>query len=439
MTLEHIFIRFDQALNWNAALYICYKIIFIILSVTLYTVLPTNDYSLWANINSLIFLFLLWVDCGMRKSVPRFCPEFKSTGRFIMGVMAIQIFILLTSSPWVYYTLSYTTQSLQATSPWVHYLGLTVFLTQGTINTIRLLFHSYFLHKQFNLLAIIIMTAEMLFNLSLLFSHITNDALIYALFANKIISDSVLIIMGIVLLIKLLPTIPIARSPKTPDTPDVHKQFITHSLLVWIATVIKSFTERNFLVPFITYAMGPQIGNIFKVSNDIALVLYRFVLKTIGTADTSLLTYSSMLNKKEDLTAAFIKLTTKIMHLSVPLLGIIIIINIGKFNFFEDHYGFQLFTIMSVCYLLETLLLPFERMLEVKRNYLSLFTGYIPYLAGIFLLTNTTIINHTGIIIFITLIHAIRLTSSFAIVALSCRAYSIHLPIIAMARSYTTK
>jgi len=190
-----------------------------------------------------------------------------------------------------------------------------------------------------------------------------------------------------------------------------------YSCTMWMATIIKSFTERNFLVPFITHALNPEIANIFKLSNDMALVFYRFILKTIGTADTSLLSQSSLFGNNVAFNAAFTKLITKIAHLCLFAFVIIMAINMYRIYFFDTKTIGQLFLITAICYIIEALLLPFERILEIKENYLYLFIGYIPYIVILILILFASNIPtlSSSFISFIILVHIARLASSFLI------------------------
>ena len=434
MTLHDTLARFNSALSWNAALYIIYKIFFTGLSLALFNTLRTNDYSLWANTNSIIFLFLLWIDCGMRKSVPRFIPEFlfsdKSTHRFLMWISALQMFLIFAATPLLYKSLAYTATVLHQDSLYAITFGLALFFTQGIIAIIRLIYHSYFMQKQFNLLAIIIMTIEMICNLFFFFSTEHTVHFVYTLFTTKLCADVILAVISIPLFIKLMqggvyPELVADKQIKHPTEKKLEKQFIVHSFFMWATTAIKSLTERNFLVPLITHTAGPEAANIFKVANDGALIFYRFILKTIGTADTSLLTYAGMHNKKDLLDNAFTKLRSRVAGLCLPLLGVIVLLAVYKSVFFSNHYVFHIFILMATCYLIETLLLPFERIIEVKRDYFNLIIGYIPYAIIIFIITNRILMTSIGTVQFIIIVHSVRLVSAFLFVYLSRRVYSV--------------
>ena len=431
MKIQHLFNQFTRGTNWNAALYITYKILFTILSFLLLKILTTNDFAAWANINSAIFLILLWLDFGFRKSVPRFCPEFarypNKNKQFISAIIIFQACVLVASIPLIRFCLTTIAQRLNQPPAITILIGSTLFITQGIIAAIRLLYHSYFLHKQFNLLAIIIMIAETIANIILIYTLPTSTILLHNVLTNKILADSTIIICSSFMFIKLLPTI--IKPNATIPQKDITKRFIKHSVAMWMNNNIKSLSERNFLVPFMTITTGPAFANIFKVANDAALLFYRIIIKTIGTTDTSLLTYIELSQQKNYMKMAFTKLTTKITSLSLPLLGIIIFISIQKDSLLDDPFVFHAFIIMVGGYLIETMLIPYERLLEVKGKYWYLFLGHIPYITMLVILRNNTIISFIGLLGFISLVQGVRLVSIGIITCFAYHLYKMPLPI----------
>jgi hypothetical protein len=432
MNLQNALLRFNSALTWNAALYSVYKLFSLSLSIALFATLATNDYALWANINSIIFLFLLWIDCGMRKSVPRFSPEFlfsrRSTIRFIVGISIFQAILLSLCTPLIYLSLSYTARTLGHHAHTVIFFGLLLFVSQGIAAILRLIFHSYFLQKQFNGVAIIIMSIEMLFNIFFFFRSAPTVGLIFTIFTIKLIGDAFLIGISMYLLAKHIPILAKELDVTTKEqknTQTLTKNFVLHSFLMGCSTFIKSLSERNFLVPFLTHTAGPEMANIFKIANDGALIFYRFILKTIGTADTSLLTYIEIHKRKNELSDAFTKLTSRIAGLCLPLLAIVVLVVVYRPLFFESTFVFHIFTLMTTCYLIEALLSPYERVLEIKRDYMYLAIGYIPYAISIFFITHSNIIALIGMIPFVLAVHCVRLVNSFLFVYLSHRAYGL--------------
>jgi len=185
---------------------------------------------------------------------------------------------------------------------------------------------------------------------------------------------------------------------------------------MWGTTSLKSLTERNFLVPLFTFVLGPQQANLFKLANDAALFFQRVAIKTIGTTDTSLFAHAQM--ERGFLPGAFRALTTKLLTLCIPLLGISLLIFFSGYHLQGDQYISKLFFVLTVCYLLHVLLSPYERVLEVKRRYRTLLVVYIPYFLLIALLL---FCPKAGLFGSIVLIHGVRLVS-VSIAALLARA-----------------
>ena len=115
-----VFSKFSQGVNWNGIFYSTYKTFTTILSFLLFKFLITQDFSIWANINSVIFLLLLWLDFGFRKSIPRYLPEFaknrEAHKRFIQYILYFQFSILLITTPLVMYLGNTFTQAFNLKS-----------------------------------------------------------------------------------------------------------------------------------------------------------------------------------------------------------------------------------------------------------------------------------------------------------------------------------
>ena len=238
-----------------------------------------------------------------------------------------------------------------------------------------------------------------------------SNALLASVFATKLCTTTALIITSYWLFKQQ--SAPLI-SKNSPDT----KMFIVHSGTMWGTTVLNSLTERNMLIPVVTYFMGVEIANICKLANDGALYLYRIVIKTLGSADTALLAhiqegYEDTIEKKKAIEVAIEKLTTQIARLSLPLLGIVGVIMGGSYILSYDQYVFHAFFIMAVGYLAETIWIPYERLLEVKQSYRLLFISYIPYVLFLFLLIYFLYISCIGLLPFLLLIHGVRLVTGF--------------------------
>ncbi len=238
-----------------------------------------------------------------------------------------------------------------------------------------------------------------------------SNALLASVFATKLCTTTGLVIASYWLFKEQ--SAPLV-SKNSPDT----KAFIMHSGAMWGTTILNSLTERNMLIPVITYFMGVEIANICKLANDGALYLYRIVIKTLGSADTALLAhiqegYEDTIEKKKAIEVAIEKLTTQIARLSLPLLGIVGVVMGGSYILSYDQYVFHAFFIMAIGYLIETVWIPYERLLEVKQSYRLLFISYIPYVLFLFFLIYFLYISCIGLLPFLLLVHGVRLVTGF--------------------------
>jgi len=436
--------KFNQSIGWNAFLYAIYKVLFTSLSFFLYSRLETQDFSLWANLNAMVFLLLLWLDCGLRKAIPRFAPEFAKNKRahrgFIKGVILFKIAVLLLALPILMLILGNVLPKFNlANIKVLTLLGLFLFLAEGLASTIKLIFHAHFWNKQFNLLAAAMMVAQMVANWLLIIGYQPNSAAIVVIvFSTKIVASLITVFVSLYLLKHMRRTIDYPATRFTCQ-PKPWRRLIKHSSFMWGSTFIKSLTERNFIVPALTYTIGPAGANLFKVANDGALLFYRIVLKTIGTTDTSLLTYSTTLSelptsprlrrtgrrtgapkREKALDWAFKKLIKKMAKLCLAA-GVIVgcVILIKGNGLFANTTAFTLFTIMVTGYLLEALLSPFERLLEVTSAYRFLASAYLPYIMMLGLFFFTPIASILGLIGAIILVQGMRLTSSLLMIYFS--------------------
>lgn len=405
MNSSSLFKQFGSAVNWNAYYYLVYKSAYTLRTIFLYNALTTDDFSTWATINSTIFLILLWADCGLRKSIPRYAPLFNNYRQWFFGAMiCTQLALLIITTPLIVWFLKSTTTKTSLTI-----IGLGIFIAEGIQNTLRLIYHSYFNNKSFNIMAMICTSLEITLTLFTAMFTLSSQQLLIAVFLIKLMCSWLLVIMSS----WFAQPVEIGVITGTGAIPkQTLKPFLTHSLIMWGTTILKSLSERNFLIPFVTQTVGTSTGNLFKVANDSALLGYRLILRTIGSADTALLAHIQEVNNQELMRIAVKKIISKIARLCVPLLGIIILVVLYKLkSLYVTPFVFHAFIIMAIGYITETILLPYERVLEVKRNYKIIFICYIPYVCMLIILILGTLITSIGFINMLIFIHGVRLVS----------------------------
>lgn len=407
MNKNILFSKFSNALQWNSFLYVIYKVFSVSLSFILYRKLSPGMFSAWALVNSIIFLILLWLDCGFRKSIPRYCPEFAQDKQahktFLSLVVSIQSFVLFLALPFLWYFLPFF-----IAHNFIFY-ALTIFVISGISELFRAIYHAHFWQKQFNLLQAVCILTEMICNFWYLSYTQTEIHIVTFLFTTKIASSVGVIIGSIALLPSLLKTT-FYNSNKKIHTQKLIKAFLEHSFMMWAANCIKSLSERNFLFPFLTNAFGAPATNLFKVVHDGALFFQRIAIKILGSADTALLSYALVLNETQTVyKKALIQLFRTVIALIVPLA----FLTIGAF-LFKDHAPNQevvvLFFVVAIGYMLEVLLSPYERVLEVKRRYRLLWLSYAPYLCGLVMLLAWP--QAVSLVQWIVIVHALRLLSA---------------------------
>ena len=95
MHIDELYGRINTAINWNAFSYTVFKLTSTALTFVLFDTLSTLQFALWTGINSLVYLILVWTDCGMRKTIPAFFPQLAESSRK-------HLFIHLLVSIWAY-------------------------------------------------------------------------------------------------------------------------------------------------------------------------------------------------------------------------------------------------------------------------------------------------------------------------------------------------
>lgn len=370
MKTAELLATFDRALAWNAALYGVYKICNILVTFYLYSKLTPYDFCLWANINSSIFIILLWSDCGLRYAITQFMPYInssKSSDKLIYQLTGLKCLLLCLATPLMLHTTSflYGTMTTIQTS-----ILATWFIAEGFVGFIQTLYHAQFLNKRFNTIRssihlgelliffIVCQTSQNPFNIFTYFSIKAGSALATNIFAMLFfkIKDS---------------------HATKKNTPQLKRAIIRHATVLWGTTVLKSLSERNVLMPLVTFVSGVETAAMFKLALDGALFLQRTVLKTIGSADSALLAHALYGKDIRDLAQEhLIKRVSVIISVTVAL---IIIISYIQLPLTLKSDTIVMFFMLLLCYAVELRLLPYERSLEANQQYLLLIKIYSWY------------------------------------------------------------
>ncbi len=321
-SVQRLYLQFDSCINWNIFLYVVQKFISIILTIFLFKTLSAKSFSLWANINSIIFLLLLWLDFGFRKSVPKYIPQFskekKSHILFTKFIIKFQLVAGLICFCLSFFLIKFFNFYNFQISNAILGLATLVFFTEMFVAIIKLLFHAHLWNKEFNLMQSILTLFESIIICFFIFSNYIEYDLLNLIFICKIIFGIVLILLSYNKLKKLYKTNQYHNS--LIDYNLTKKEFLQHSTIMWGNSILKSLTERNFLLPILTISMGIDLANIFKIANDWALLFQRFIMKAIGTNDISLLAHlKNIENEKYLMQDALKKIRATIFALCTPL------------------------------------------------------------------------------------------------------------------------
>jgi len=347
--------------------------------------------------------------------LPRYLPEFGQNQRalknFTQGVIAFRVILLLATAPLLILFVKFFGNSFNINQLEFAYAIPIIFIIEGIVSLARIIFHAHFAQKQFNLLSSWFLLAEALLGIIAIYL-LDSKLIIHVLLVNKIACNS-LVILGAINMFPSLFKKKNTNTVKALNTKSLTKSFIKHSGAMWLNTSLRSLSERNFMVPLLTATVGPELANSYKIANDGALLFQRMVLKTIGSADTSLLTYTKVMQgEKKLMEVAFKKLTTKMAALCLPLLGIIFLMMKEASGHEFNNFVFQSFCIITCAYLFELLLLPYERVLEVERRYSYLISVYVFYsfaLAFILYSNKVSLIGFTGVIIYIGIVRLVSM------------------------------
>ena len=430
MYSSRFFKAFATAISWNAFFYIIYKLSFVALTFVLYKQLPSSYFSLWATTNSIIFLLLLWLSCGLKKSIPRFAPIFSQSPtlhkRFIYALLAFKTTILILGIPLLIMSLNRFTPNLEFIP-----LVVALFISEGLCSLLLLVYHAHFWQKQFSLIQTLFLTLEMVSNFTFLFLYTTHEPLnlVHYLFVSKLLANCATLIVSLMLIPKLYKAFNLSISSERHFSERATIiAFLKHSCFMWGTALIQSLSERNFLFPLIGTFQGAQVANLFKVVHDAAIFFQRIATKTVGIADTALLSYIELSsNSLLQIRLAFTTIFKTITALCVPLLCI------GMIMFFKNQIELSkssigIFLIVATGSAIELILSPYLRILEVKLKYRELTFSYIPYTLGSLIMIGLYAYCSISLLLFIAALHLLRLMCTLIMVYFARRDYQVAIP-----------
>lgn len=134
---------------------------------------------------------------------------------------------------------------------------------------------------------------------------------------------------------------------------------------------------------------------------------------------------------------AFTELTKKITIICFTLLTIGIMCSYYPTLVSFKHDSITLFSIITLGYLLEILLSPFERILETKQEYKRLWFSYAPYLIFMSLSFIFVAPHRFSLVNFLILLHCARISGSLIMWGFTKARYRLRLPIAFMVQVTT--
>ena len=431
MGLINIYKKFSRGIMWNSIFYTIYKTLSVALSFALYATLTAEQFWQWAGAKALIFILILWLDCGFKRSIPRYCPVFAKNKRthrlFIQAILLFQSILLATvGSSLLWYLL--TCCSLYKYIIPLRWYVLALFVSKGMVAVFRSLFHAQFKQKEFNLILIGVLFLETLSIFLLLFFFSSNPLLIPCMFLTATAS-SIIIVIGSLLFLPILYHDKQYPEDEPVDLKQASKNFIVHSAVMWAGLIVKSFSERNILFPYLTATIGMISANSFKIAHEAALFFQRIALTILGIADTALLAHVEEGSKKKTaLKNAFTRLYNYVIIVCAVLLALIAISLYIHPAILKQSNALSIFLIVALGYLIEVFLSPYERILETKQDYKLLWIAYTPYLLTIVGSLLFSVAQNYSLVTFMGLLHAARLSGAFLMAVFASRKYQLPLP-----------
>lgn len=410
---------YNHAIAWNFALFFVMNFSYTLISTSFFYKLTNDQFTLWANLCGLIYLTVLWCDGGMRQTIPTFIPHaFTSQGnrsQFIRWVIGLQTIIGL-----IGITCLYTIITTLTSDVFLVGLCLSIFVFEIILTTMQSFFHGQFLNKEYNqslmsfiLLEIVVFCGSIFF--------IPQSFLLHAYFVYKLIYLVASISYNGQRLFTQLHAYADIKDGNLSYT-----HFVQHTSTMWGTSVLKSLSERNALVPLITFFLGGHWANIYKVSNDWALFIYRTLIKTIGTSDISFISHVLHQSSSDAVQTSFTHLFKKCIRMTIPFIVVVAVILIYTL-LFDHNKSLIMFVILTISYLLEITVTPYTRVLENRKQYIILVVSHIPFLlipfalwAGIF----------SSIISLILAIVLMRCAIFTAIAAICTYTYNLSMPSI---------
>jgi hypothetical protein len=386
MSTVYRFSLFIRALGWNGAGYLMYKGYSLFLTWHLAHRWDAAQFATWGSLMSAIFLAELWGSAGLRKSLPRFIPYFSHNLRTLTYCMSIlmAVRIVTTTIVGILFVMCMPRLSIclnMDIDTALLWRAACLLIAENIQSILQLFYQAYFFNQYYTTISTLALCVEGLIILGILFSPYPLLSLPFLLTVRTVTTLTACVALIFYFLRYLVkPTTTQADCvPSSSQLPII--PFVIHSFYAWSMAIVYSFSQRNCLMIFITGWYGHSAGRMFKLTNDTAQVVHRALTRTVGVADTALLTHHM------DHPFLFAHACTQLIHtiswLVIPSFACLLIV--GIFSHHHHSFSLSLFCMLAFTYAIELILIPYERILEVKRRYLILVVSHIPLILAYFI------------------------------------------------------
>lgn len=369
---------FNNALQWNFFFYVFHKLYSLAITLFLTKKMDGNLTACWVQVYSIVYLALLWIDFGNRKSLPLFLSlmhDKKSREEIINATYMRHALTLIVSMPIITIMVYFSSLATQW-PPYVFMLLPIIMTLEGISSHAQTLLHAQNRQKYCNLKASLALALELAL-ISCVLIEITNQVtLLYAILGIKIICSGMLILTIMPQTqLNSVSTLQLSNKKKIP------LNIVQHSLIATGTTIAKSLSERNVITLVITAAAGPEAAISYKIANDGALFLQRCIVKIMNNADISF--YATIRQSEEptkQMKVACSIVSARITALIIPLLlGTLLYYYFLWWLNIKTKMIFFTACLLSISYAIESMLMPYERILEACQCYRSLLRVYILY------------------------------------------------------------
>lgn len=348
--IQSINTAFYTAVRWNTIGYVVHRIFHTGTSVYLYYTLSSTDYVAWNVLLSIIFISIFFCDAGLRKSVPLYIDTYDMHRWLIPLYSAIAVILsvaIIGLSTWI---IPYHAQHA------VSYLVIPFVVIHTILIGMRLLYNAKLCNKRFAFIHSIWAGVECICIFVGL--HYYGTQPIHTLFIAKIIG-------GFGALVHAWMRAPTPEHHKDDHSDMAHMK--RHTGFVWLIAIARSLSERHVIMPIIAWTAPASIAATYKVLHDTVMLLYRTIIKAIDINDIT------VLRPLQTRRHAFFRISiTMINWVSISIIALSFV----PYIMTTASVHRSMFILLLMLTLLELPMIPWERICEIRRQYMMPLGAY---------------------------------------------------------------